>query len=408
MGARWTLSLLACLLSRWGACAGQLGVGRKAHEAAKARLGGKVAGLARALRSRLAVDRQAPELMAELARERLGLEADGLEPTGAALLRSFVGSAPDSVLISPMEMVGGEVDAPGDQGFAVVEEPGAMPDDQGVVVVQAEGAPEELIASNFINRNVEGAPRTAPEVGLSLLRQDAVAHAARHLASEMQAIQDTLGREVLQEIVGEFFSDSARSAEQAGAMAAIEAWRHRQALERSLGHLKPRGGIAEHAAGAGGSDRRHVRLWPEVRSGGTPASNATRPGLAVRNRTAARAATTRQNKTAGSAAMVERTTQVNRPPPQHHVAPARAAGGPGKSAAATRGAGQAVRPPTRTRGARPRPARTAGAPHEAVAGAPAWPQGSTNATWHDQRGATFQRKCKGGRCVTRAMRRRAR
>merc|ERR1740138_812877 len=134
-----------------------------------------------------------------------------------------------------------------------------MPDGQGVMVVQSEEAPGvELSVPNFMRRSQ------------GLLRQDAVAHAARRLASEMQDIQDTLGREVLQQIVGEFFSDAARRAEQDGAMAAIEAWRHRQALERSLGHLKPRGAIAEHTADAGRSDLRHVRLWPEVRSGGTP------------------------------------------------------------------------------------------------------------------------------------------
>jgi len=417
MGARWALPLLACLLSRWGASAGRLQVGRKAHQAAKARFGGRVAGLARALRSGLAVDRQAPELMAELARERLGLEADGLEPAGAALLRSFVGGAPDSVLISPMmEMAGGEdVDAPGDRGFAVMEGPGATPDDQGVVVVQAEEAPEELGAPNFILRDVDGAPSVAPEVGLgapsfihgsaegalgmqNILRQDAVAHAARRLASEMQAIQDTLGREVLQEIVGEFFSDAARRAEQAGAMAAIEAWRHRQALERSLGHLKPRGAIAEHTAGAGGSDRRHVRLWPDLRPGGTPAPNATRPGLAARNRTAAR------NKTAGPAAMVERATQVSRPLPQQDVAPARAAGAPHE---ARRGAASSTtRPGSATRGSTGATRSTTAT--SGTAGPHAWPRGSTNATWHDGRGATLRRTCEGGRCVTRVMRRRAR
>merc|ERR1719221_2081956 len=250
-----------------------------------------------------------------------------------------------------MEMAGGEdVDAPGDRGFAVVEEPGATPDDQGVVVVQAEEAPEELGAPNFILRDVDGAPSVAPQ------------------------------------------------AEQAGAMAAIEAWRHRQALERSLGHLKPRGAIAEHTAGAGGSDRRHVRLWPDVRPGGTPAPNATRPGLAARNRTAAR------NKTAGPAAMVERATQVSRPLPQQDVAPARAAGAPHE---ARRGAASSTtRPGGATRGSTGATRSTTAT--SGTAGPHAWPRGSTNATWHDGRGATLRRTCEGGRCVTRVMRRRAR
>jgi len=339
MGARRALPLLACILGLRVASAGRLQVGRRAQQVAKGRFVREAAGLARALRSGLGAQRQAPELMAELARERLGQEADGLEPAGAALLRAFVGGAPDSVLVSPVEAE--EVESPGDQGFAVMEGPrampagegfavvegpagGAMPEDQGFAVVEGpeampggqgamvveasdgEGAPEvELSVPSFLNRGAEGAQGVQ-----GLLRQDAVAHAARSLASEMQAIEDTLGREVLQQIVGEYFSDAARRAEQAGEMAAIEAWQHRQAMERSFGHAKSKGAIAEHPASAGGSDRRHVRLWPEVRSGGTPAPNATKPGSVARNKTAP-AVTIGQNKSAVSAAMVERAAQVS-------------------------------------------------------------------------------------------------
>lgn len=177
--------LVLCLLCVVGASAGKLQVSRVARQAAKSRLGGDITELVRALNHGLVVDAQ-PSMVpiAELARQRLGMEAAELEQESlpeAMMLRAFAGSAPDSMFVMPSEMIAGPAMP---SGFMIVEQKMSVP---AIDVKPMEREPS--VATHF-------------------KKESSVKDAVKHLTSEMRTIEENMGRKALEDIISAFFSES--------------------------------------------------------------------------------------------------------------------------------------------------------------------------------------------------------
>lgn len=417
MGRRWALSVLAYLLSHSSASAGKLQVSRTSErQAAKARLSGEVDALARAIRSGLVVGgRQPPGLLAELARERLGMEADDMETPGGELLRAFVGRAPDSVLVMPMAMAAPEEEdeveaampgdeleagAPGGQQFVVVEE-----DEEADPTAELRLTRPRL--PDFVHGPLEDEPRMA-----ETFRRDNVREAARHLATDMEAIQESLGRDALESIVHEFFAlhggapDEPREPEQPQAFVLAEPAQPARPTKSSRGTIAahaaaptrrsaPTPPVALHTAAAA---PRRSESAPEplvapqqpAAAGNSTSINRTAPAAppaAHANNTFVNH--TAGNKTVASAAMVEKERPVVHAAAETQHAHAALAHEVHHEVAAEAHRGVANLTATTN-----------------VTLPPMVP--SVGKTWHDKKGTTFRRRCSGQRCSTRVMRRRSR